>query len=228
MSIWAVYQILLHQPLQPFASSSHDMLFTTSFFPFSKRRPALARVVETLDEGNSNDEKCFMEKSEAATNHLYCQASCIYELNGCFCFVPQNGIVYSAFPGIWFHTHHQQQDTTVFWNTIPKPSRDFLCNNKCKAALGPSFWEPSSLQHPFDVDEVFSICVDEFSPDTFNLCHRQHFSKCFKNIMLLTQESSCGIYRKLGVTNLGQDINMIVIFDVSMFRLATTVWIIPT
>jgi len=48
----------------------------------------------------------------------------------------------------------------------------------------------------------------------FNLCHRHHFRKSLKNIVLLIQECSYGIYRKLGITNLGQDVNMTVVgFD---------------
>ena len=49
------------------------------------------RAVETLDEGRSNDEKCFMAQSEPATNHPYCQASHIYELNECFYFASKTG-----------------------------------------------------------------------------------------------------------------------------------------
>jgi hypothetical protein len=61
-------------------------------FPFQREEiNALGRAVETLDESNSNDEKYFMEQSEPATNHPYCQASYIYELNECFCFVPKMG-----------------------------------------------------------------------------------------------------------------------------------------
>jgi hypothetical protein len=109
-------------------------------FPFQqKEKNALTRAVETLDEDRSNDEKCFIPQSEPANNHPYCQASHIYELNECFCFAPQNWIFYSAFPGILFNARHQKQDATGFWNTIPKHSCDFLCNNKLKEALDPNF-----------------------------------------------------------------------------------------
>lgn len=53
--------------------------------PFQKKEiNAPARAVETLDEENSNDEKCFMEQSKPATNHPYCQASHIYDLMNVF------------------------------------------------------------------------------------------------------------------------------------------------
>ena len=116
------------------------MLFTTSFFPLQQDEiNTPARVVEILDEGKCNDEKRFMALSEPATNHPYCQAPHIYELNECFCFAPQNEIFYFAFPGISFNAHHQKQDATGFGITNPKHSCDFLCNNKLMAALDPNF-----------------------------------------------------------------------------------------
>lgn len=76
-----------------------------------------------------------------------------------FLFCPQNGIVYPAFPGIWFHAHHQKQDATFFWNAIPKPSFDFLCDNKLKIPVSEN---PLKFIIPLMLEKSFLFLTTNF------------------------------------------------------------------
>lgn len=107
----------------PSASSLRDVLFATLTLRVQQGMNALVCVVEILAEENCNDEKCFMEQPETATNHPYCQASYIYEINECFylpLLPPKNGIVYVIFPGIWFHACPPETRRTGFLEYQPK------------------------------------------------------------------------------------------------------------
>jgi hypothetical protein len=74
--IYAIYEILLLDRTLCIIRCAVYIIF--------RFQQDIDSLVEILAEGNCNDEKCFMEQCEPATNHPYCHASHIYELNECF------------------------------------------------------------------------------------------------------------------------------------------------